>query len=103
MLAGLADGIGDAWRDPFGVRELAGQVSAVVSHLARYPGALAEEALSDLLGVRLRSVLLLNALGDSAELAVLPAEPQAAGSARGLGTALTATPTPRAGPAHAHP
>src|SRR2546423_9023334 len=103
MLAGLADGIGDAWRDPFGVRELAGQVSAVVSHLARYPGALAEEALSDLLGVRLRSVLLLNALGDSAELAVPAAEPPAADCEPVLGTDHPDTLTSRSRLATAYP
>ena len=38
VLAGVAGGIGEAWRDPAGVRELAGQVSAVMACLYRPPG-----------------------------------------------------------------
>jgi Tetratricopeptide repeat len=86
VLAGVAGGFGEAWRDPAGVRDLAGQVSAVVACLAAYPDVLAGEMPAGLPGLRLRSVYLLNMLGDSTGLAILAAEPLAADCGRLLGT-----------------
>ena len=68
-----------------GVRELAGQVSAVVAHAGGHPDALAGEVPAGLLRLRLRSVYLLNMLGDSTGLAILAAEPLAADFERVLG------------------
>jgi hypothetical protein len=69
VLASWGNGIVEAWRDPGGVRELAGQVSAVVAHAAGHPDALFGKGLEGLLRLRLRSVHLLNYLGDSTGLA----------------------------------
>jgi tetratricopeptide (TPR) repeat protein len=85
VLADVADGFGEAWRDPAGVRELAGQVSAVVACLAAHPDVFAGEAPAGLLRLRLRAVYLLNKLGDSTGLAILAAEPLAADCERLLG------------------
>ena len=86
VLAGVGDGFGDdAWRDPAGVRELAAQVTAVVACLAAHPDVLAGEAPTGLVELRLRSVYLLNMLGDSTGLAILAAEPLAADCERLLG------------------
>jgi tetratricopeptide (TPR) repeat protein len=85
VLAGAADGFRDAWRDPAGVRELAGQVSAVVACTAAHPNVFAGRAPAGLVGLRLRSVYLLNMLGDSTGLAILAAEPLAADCERLLG------------------
>jgi tetratricopeptide (TPR) repeat protein len=85
VLAGAASGIAQAWRDPAGVRELAGQVSAVVACLAAHPDVFAGEAPAGLVGLRLRSLYLLNMLGDSTGLAILTAEPLAADCERLLG------------------
>jgi len=78
VLAGVADGIGEAWRDPAGVRDLAGQVSAVVACMAAHPDVFTGQMPAGLLRLRLRSVYLLNMLGDSTGLAILAAEPLAA-------------------------
>ena len=85
VLAGVAGGIGEAWRDPAGVRDLAGQVSAVVACLAAHPDVLAGEMPVGLLRLRLQSVHLLNMLGDSTGLAILAAGPLAADCERVLG------------------
>jgi hypothetical protein len=81
VLAGAADTISEAWRDPAGVRDLAGQVSAVTACPAVHPDIFA----GGMLGMRLRSVYLLNELGDSTGLAILAAEPLAADCERLLG------------------
>ena len=75
VLVGLDEGIAEAWCDPAGVRELAGQVNAIVACLASHSDALAQEMLATLLRLRLNSVCLLNELGDSTGLAILAAEP----------------------------
>jgi hypothetical protein len=85
VLSNVADGIADAWREPAGVRDLAGQVSAVVTWLASHPDVLAAEMPADLLELRLRSVYLLNMLGDSTGLAIGAAEPLVADCERLLG------------------
>jgi hypothetical protein len=84
VLAGLTDGMSEAWRDPGGVRDLAQQVSAVVTHSADVPGGVGEMP-ADLLNLRLRLIYLLNALGDSTGLVILAAEPLVADSERVLG------------------
>jgi hypothetical protein len=61
---------------------MAGQVSAVMACLAAHSEVLAGELPAGLLGLRLRSVQLLNGLGDTTGLAVLAAE-SLAGSMRG--------------------
>ena len=76
VLTRLADEIGEAWRDPAGVRELGGHVSALTSHVTSYLSAPAEDSAA-LLRLRLRSVYLLNTLGDSTGLAIAAAEPLA--------------------------
>ncbi len=85
VLAGVADGIGEAWRDRAGVRDLAGQVSAVVACLSGHPDVFAGEMPAGLLGLRVRSLYLLNMLGDSTGLAILAAEPLTADCERVLG------------------
>jgi hypothetical protein len=85
VLTGVADGIGEAWRDPAGVRDLAGRVSVVVACLAAHPDVFAGEMPAGLWRPRLRSVYLLNMLGDSTGLAILAAEPLAAECERLLG------------------
>jgi tetratricopeptide (TPR) repeat protein len=103
VLENLADGIGEEpWRDPGGVRELAGQVSAVTAHAAAHPGALAGEGLEGLLRLRLRSVYLLNMLGDSTGLAILAAEPLVADCERVLGADHSDTLAARANVAYAY-
>jgi tetratricopeptide (TPR) repeat protein len=86
VLAGLASEITEAWRDPVGVRDLAGHLSTLVSYLASHPDALAGEMLAGLLRLRVRSVYLLNTLGDSTGLAILAAEPLVVDCERRLGT-----------------
>jgi Tetratricopeptide repeat len=86
VLEGMAAGLGEAWRDPAGVRDLAGQVAAVMACLGGHPDVSGEEMPAGLLGLRLRSVYLLNMLGDSAGLVILAAEPLAADCERLLGT-----------------
>jgi tetratricopeptide (TPR) repeat protein len=85
MLTEVADGISEAWRDPAGVRDLAGQVSAIMNSLAVHPAACAGQILANLLTLRLRSVYLLNVLGDSARLVISVAEPLTADCERLLG------------------
>jgi tetratricopeptide (TPR) repeat protein len=86
MLAGVAGTLSDdAWRDPDGVRELAGQVVALVACRIAYPNAFGGETLAALLWLRLRSVYLLNGLEDSAGLAIEAAKPLAADCERLLG------------------
>ena len=75
VLTGAADAIGEPWRDPAGVRDLAGQVSAAAGCLASHPGALGEDEAAGLLLLRLESVYLLLKLGDSTALAIAAAEP----------------------------
>jgi len=78
VLRRLAGGIGEAWRDPGGVRELAGHVSALATHAVSHPAApTGDEVPAALLRLRLQSVYLLNALGDSTGLAIAAAEPLA--------------------------
>jgi tetratricopeptide (TPR) repeat protein len=86
VLEGLAGGMDEAWRDPGGVRELARQVSAVSAHVASYPDALARKRLKSLLKVRMQSAYLLATLGDSAQLAILAAEPLVTDCERLLGS-----------------
>ena len=85
VLESLAGGIGEAWRDPAGVRELAAQVSALVAHAAGHPNAVTGQVLADLLELRLRLVALLNMLRDSTGLAISAAEPLVADSERAIG------------------
>ena len=85
VLGAMAGGFGKAWRDPAGVGDLAAHVSAVMSCLAAHPDALAGTVPAGLLGVRLRSVYLLNLLGDRIGLAILAAEPLLADCERLLG------------------
>jgi hypothetical protein len=85
VLAGASKGIGEEWRDPAGVRDLAGQVSAVMACLAAHTDAFAGRMPTGLLGLRLRSVYLLNMLGDSTGLAIAAAEPLIADCERGRG------------------
>jgi tetratricopeptide (TPR) repeat protein len=85
VLAALARETAEAWRDPRGVRELAGQVSAIVTHFNGNLGTCAGEMPADLLRLRGQSVYLLSQLGDSTGLAVLAAEPVVADSERLLG------------------
>lgn len=85
VLAGVAEGVGEAWRDPAGVRDLVRQVNAVTAGVASHPDALYEEVSAELLQLRLRSVHLLNMLGDGSGLAVLAAEPLAADCEQVLG------------------
>ena len=101
VLQVLHDGIAEG-RDPGGVRELAEQVSAVVTHVAGHPDALAGEGLEGLLRLRLRSVYLLNMLGDSTELAILAAEPLVADCERMLGANHPDTLAARLNVAHAY-
>ena len=75
VLRELADGIAEAWQDPAGVRELAGQVSALTEHGGGHLDVSgAEEVVAGLLVLRLRSLSLLNTLGDSTGQAILAAE-----------------------------
>lgn len=85
-LTEAADAIDEAWRDPTAVRDLAGQVAAITDCVAAHPEVFAEKAPDDLLRLRLRSVYLLNILGDSTGLAIAAAEPLAADCERLLGT-----------------
>jgi hypothetical protein len=85
VLGSVADVIGEAWRDPAGVRELAGQVSAATANAASYLDAAAGEVVVGLLGLRLRSVHLLNELGDGTGLAMSAAQPLAVDCERVLG------------------
>jgi tetratricopeptide (TPR) repeat protein len=84
-LAKVASGIGEAWRDPAAVRDLAGQVSAIMTCLTGYPDDLADVTPTGLLDLRLRSVYLLNMLGDSTGQAMLAAEPLASDCEHTLG------------------
>src|SRR5262249_54697906 len=111
VLEDLAEGMAEPWRDPAGVRELAGQVSALATHLTgRLEGPAGEKAPTrpvrrwrrarrtaagnasagevpgGLLRLRLQAVYLLNTLGDSSGLAILAAEPLVADCERLLGT-----------------
>ena len=102
MLADVADGFTEAWRDPAGVRELAGEVSAVMACMAAHPDVFAGAVLADLLQLRLGSVYLLNMLGDSTGLAILAAEPLAADCERLLGADHPDTLTARTNLAYAY-
>jgi tetratricopeptide (TPR) repeat protein len=104
VLAGVASGITEAWRDPVGVRDLATQVSAVMGCVAAHPDALAGEEPAGLLRLRLRlrSVYLLNMLGDSTGLAIGAAEPLAADCERALGADHPNTLAARANLAYAY-
>jgi tetratricopeptide (TPR) repeat protein len=73
VLQNLASGIGEAWRDPGGVRELAGHVSALTGYVRTGPDSPVTD-ISGLLELRLNSVYLLNMLGDSTGLAIMAAE-----------------------------
>jgi tetratricopeptide (TPR) repeat protein len=81
VLTGLADQIPEAWQDPAGVRELAGHLTALTGHAATSPAG----PPPDLVRVRLRSVYLLNTLGDSTGLAITAAEPLARDCEQHLG------------------
>ena len=85
VLESMADEIGEAWRDPAGVREVAGQVSAATATATRYPDTVAEAAVPGLLRLRLRSVHLLNELGNGSSLAMAAAEPLVVDCERVLG------------------
>jgi tetratricopeptide (TPR) repeat protein len=85
VLRDATDAVGEPWRDPAGVRELVGQVSAAAGCLASHPDALAGVEAAGLLVLRLRSVYLLNSLGDSTGLAIAAAEPLVADCERLLG------------------
>ena len=82
----LADGIDGAWRDPAGVRELSAHLAALAAHDQRLLDTVGDEITGDLLQVRLRSVYLLNELGDSTGLAIVAGEALAADCERVLGT-----------------
>jgi tetratricopeptide (TPR) repeat protein len=85
VLTEAANAVREPWRDPAGIRELAGQMSAVTGCLASHSDALAGEELADLLRLRLRLVYLLNELGDSTGLAIAVAEPLVADCEQLLG------------------
>ena len=102
VLTDQARGLAEAWRDPGGVRELAGQVSIVSTHAGSRSEALAGEMPEALLRLRLWSVYLLNMLGDSTGLATLAAEPLAADCARLLGADHPDTLNARANVAYAY-
>jgi hypothetical protein len=89
VLESMADRIGQAWRDPAGVHELAGQVSAATANAASYPDAVAGQVVAALLKLRLRSVYLLNELGDGTGLATAAAEPLTVDCERWALTILT--------------
>ena len=86
VLTGLADSVTEAWRDPAGVRELAAQVIALTGHVRGHLDDLSGEVTAGLRQLRLRSVYLLNGLGDSTGQAILAAEPLAAECEEALGT-----------------
>ena len=95
VLGDAADAVSEPWRDAAGVRELAGQVSALTNCLASLPGTHAGKAAADLLAVRLQSVYLLTSLGDSTGLAIVAAEPLVADCERLLGADHPSTLTSR--------
>jgi tetratricopeptide (TPR) repeat protein len=84
-LWGVAGGFAVAWHDPAGVRELARQVNAVVDHTASHQDAVGVEMFMALTPLRLRSVYLLNELGESTGLAIAAAELLVADCERLLG------------------
>ena len=100
----LTGPVKEAWRDPGGIRELAVQVNALVTHATAYPYALPqpEHWHRVLLFLRLRSVRLLNELGDTTGLAILAAEPLVADSERVLGADHGDTLSARAQVGHAY-
>jgi tetratricopeptide (TPR) repeat protein len=75
LLTDALSAVGEPWRDPAWVRELAGQVGAVTASQASYLDALTGQALTGLLALRQRAVSLLNILGGSTELVIAAAEP----------------------------
>jgi tetratricopeptide (TPR) repeat protein len=102
VLGGLADGISEAWRDPAGVRELAVQVNALTGHLNDSPDILGAKVAASLRQLRLRSVYLLNTLGDSTGQAILAAEPLVADCEQSLGADHPDTLTARSNLGHAY-
>ncbi len=86
VLGKLADEIEEAWRDPAGVRELAGHVNALAAHVRGHRDAFIGEMPAGLLRLRLWSGYLLTELGDSTGLAIVAGEPLAADCERLLGT-----------------
>jgi tetratricopeptide (TPR) repeat protein len=71
-LSRFGEGMEEPWRDPAGVRELAGHVSALAGYTQ---GRLNADVATNLLLLRLGTVYLLNALGDSTGQVITAAEP----------------------------
>lgn len=84
-LAGAMDAVSEPLRDPAWVRDLVGHVSTVTAGVAAHPDVFPTRMPTNLLGVRVQSLSLLNALKDSTGLAVLVAEPLAADCEQVLG------------------
>lgn len=80
-----APAIDEAWRGPGAVRDLAGQVAAVMACLTGHQEVITGQMLEGLLLLRLRSAILLTKLGNSTGLAIAAAEPLAADCERLLG------------------
>jgi hypothetical protein len=74
VLRRFADALGEAWRDPAGVRELAVHSAALSGHLAQHLAAVGTQTSAELMDVRLQSLFLLMNLGDSAAQAVTTGE-----------------------------
>jgi tetratricopeptide (TPR) repeat protein len=85
VLVGVAGGLGNMRRARDEARDLAEQVGAVMACLAAHPDVPAGELPAGLLGVRLRSVYLLNMLSWYAGLAIPAVELLAADCERLLG------------------
>jgi tetratricopeptide (TPR) repeat protein len=85
LLAQLAWDMDDPWRGLIGVRELAGQVSALAGHLAGHLDGAERELVADLLRLRLQAVGLLNMVNDSTDQAIAAAEPLGAECELALG------------------
>jgi tetratricopeptide (TPR) repeat protein len=100
----LTGPVKEAWRDPGGIREVAVQVNALVTQATAYPYALPQPELWPriMLFLRLRSLRLLNELGDNTGLAILAAEPLVADSERVLGADHDDTLSARAQVGHAY-
>jgi tetratricopeptide (TPR) repeat protein len=101
-LSAAAAEIAEAWHDPAGVRDLARHVTAVMACLTSHPDATAKAIAAGLLQLRLRSVYLLNMVGDSTGLAILAAEPLAADCGQVLGADHPDTLTAQTNLAHAY-
>ena len=84
-LGELADSIVEAWHDPAKVRELAGHVNTLREHVVSDRGISLGGEAEEWFGLRLQSLSLLNALGDSTGQAALAATQLAADCEEALG------------------